>query len=252
VGAPAGHARDPGAVRLLSERCLVDPPVHHAGYLELLREMPFVMRKLDELPAEAREILCHHVRRSAEGMAQIVARCDDGGHLALATLQDLRDYCYIVAGIVGEMLTELFLLGRPQLAGVSEYLRQRAHLFGEGLQLVNILKDRDADAREGRVYVPSDTERAQVMALARADLRASSDYTLALQEQGAERGLVIFNALLVRLALGTLAAIRDQRPSGKLSRVEVYSIVSAVLRDVDNGHPVFPIAGSGADVPATA
>jgi farnesyl-diphosphate farnesyltransferase len=245
-------ARDPEGARLLSQRCLVDPPVQHAGYLDLLREMPFVLRKLDELPPDAREILCHHVKRSGTGMAQIVSRCDDGGHLSLTTLQDLRDYCYVVAGIVGEMLTELFLLGRPQLQGVSEYLRQRAHLFGEGLQLVNILKDSDSDAREGRIYLPSDTERAQVMALARADLRSSSDYALALQEQGAERGLVIFNALLVRLALGTLAALREQRPSGKLTRVEVYSIVSSVLRDVDNGQPVFPIAGSGADLPATA
>ena len=50
------------------------------------------------------------------------------------------------------------------------------------------------------------------MALARADLRAATEYTLALQEHGAERGLVAFNALLVRLALGTLAAIRDKRP----------------------------------------
>jgi farnesyl-diphosphate farnesyltransferase len=148
------------------------------------------------------------------------------------------------------MLTELFLLDRPQLAGVTEYLRERSHLFGEGLQLVNILKDSDADAREGRVYLPRDLDRAEVMALARADLRSASDYTLVLQAHGAERGLVTFNALLVRLALGTLAAIRDQRPGGKLSRVEVFSIVSAVLRDVDDGRPVFPVAGSGADVPA--
>jgi farnesyl-diphosphate farnesyltransferase len=245
-------APDPERARHLAEHCLADPPLQHVGYLELLREIPFVLRKYADLPEEPREILRHHVKRSAQGMAQIVGRCDDGGHVSLTTVQELRDYCYIVAGIVGEMLTELFLLNRPQLAGVSEYLRQRAHLFGEGLQLVNILKDRDADAREGRVYLPSEAERTQAMTLARADLRASSDYTLALQEQGAERGLVIFNALLVRLALGTLGAIRDQRPTGKLTRVEVYSIVSAVLRDVDTGRPVFPIAGSGADVPATA
>ena len=29
--------------------------------------------------------------------------------------KELRDYCYTVAGIVGEMLTELFLLQSPSL-----------------------------------------------------------------------------------------------------------------------------------------
>jgi farnesyl-diphosphate farnesyltransferase len=243
-------APDQDRARRLSERCLADPPLQHPGYLDLLREIPFVLRQLDELPERPRDILRTSVKRSAEGMAKFVASSGPEGHLVLASLEQLRDYCYVVAGIVGEMLTELFLLDRPQLAGVTEYLRERSHLFGEGLQLVNILKDRDADALEGRIYLPRDIDRAEVMTLARADLRSASDYTLALQGHGAERGLVTFNALLVRLALGTLAAIRDQRPGGKLTRVEVFSIVSGVLRDVDDGRPVFPITGSGADVPA--
>jgi farnesyl-diphosphate farnesyltransferase len=242
--------RDPDRARRLADRCLADPPLEHPGYLELLREIPFVLRKLDDLPDASRILLTTYVRRSGEGMSRIVSRTEADGTLELRTLQELRDYCYVVAGIVGEMLTELFLLNRPQLGGVAEYLRERSHLFGEALQLVNILKDADADAREGRAFLPAGVNRAEVMALARRDLRSASDYVLALQKHGAERGLVTFNALLVRLALGTLGAIREQRPGGKLSRAEVFSIVSAVLRDVDDGRPVFPVAGSGADVPA--
>jgi farnesyl-diphosphate farnesyltransferase len=243
---------DPDRARHLSEKCLADPPLEHPGYLELLREIPAVLRKLDDMPDRSRSLLRTHVRRSAEGMAEIVSRTGPDGTLTLSTLEELRAYCYVVAGIVGEMLTELFLLDRPQLAGLGPYLRERSHLFGEALQLVNILKDAQADAREGRVYLPPSVDQAEVVALARADLRASSEYTLALQSHGAERGLVAFNALIVRLALGTLAAIRDQRPGGKLSRPEVFAIVSAVLRDVDDGRPVLPVAGAGIDVPATA
>ena len=226
--------------------------MQHAGYLELLREMPFVLRKLDELPPDAREILCHHVKRSGEGMAQIVSRCDDGGRLSLTTLQDLRDYCYVVAGIVGEMLTELFLLGRPQLR-VSASTCASARIFSaRGCSWSTSSRTATPTRARGGSICPATPSARRSWRWRAPILRSSSDYALALQEQGAERGLVIFNALLVRLALGTLAALREQRPSGKLTRVEVYSIVSSVLRDVDNGQPVFPIAGSGADPPATA
>ena len=62
--------------------------------------------------------------------------------LRLSSIPELRDYCYVVAGIVGEMLTELFLLDRPAAGAASrDYLRERSQLFGEALQLVNILKD---------------------------------------------------------------------------------------------------------------
>jgi len=243
-------APDQDRARKLADRCLSDPPLEHPGYLELLREIPFVLRQLESLPDRPRHLLREHVRRSGAGMAAIVARTDARGGLNMTSVDELRDYCYFVAGIVGEMLTELFLLDRPQLAPIGDYLRERARLFGEALQLVNILKDSQADAREGRVYLPASVDRGEVMALARTDLRAASEYTLALQGQGAERGLVAFNALAIRLALGTLAAIRE-RPGSKLSRVEVFAIVSSVLRDVDEGRPVFPVAGSGADASAS-
>src|SRR5207244_10533269 len=103
-------------------------------------------------------------------MITVVSRAGADREIRLGSIAELRDYCYIVAGIVGEMLTELFLLGRPALAGGADYLRARSKQFGEGLQLVNILKDADVDAREGRIYIPAE-QQAEVMALARDDLR---------------------------------------------------------------------------------
>jgi farnesyl-diphosphate farnesyltransferase len=182
-------------------------------------------------------------------MAEVVSRSGNDGELQLEGMDELRQYCYVVAGVVGEMLTELFLLDRPSLAGVADFLRERSRLFGEGLQLVNILKDSAADESEGRVYV-SASERPQAMALAQADLLAASEYTLALQRQGAEHGLVAFNALLVRLALGTLAVLRDRGPGAKLSRVEVAGIIATVMGDVYSGRPVLPVADAELDLPA--
>jgi farnesyl-diphosphate farnesyltransferase len=145
---------DPVQARRFAARCADDPPVDHAGYMELLREIPFVLSCLHALPSPSRDILRAHVRRSAEGMIEVVARAGTDRVLRLSSIPELRDYCYVVAGIVGEMLTELFLLNHPRVAPARDFLRARSQLFGEALQLVNILKDAEVDAREGRIYFP--------------------------------------------------------------------------------------------------
>jgi len=170
-------------------------------------------------------------------MAGYVARTSDAGELALADLDDLQAYCYTVAGIVGELLTELFLLARPGLAPSAPALRQRSAAFGEGLQLVNILKDSAADAAEGRRYLPGGVERGVVLALARRDLAAAGEYVSELQRGGAERGLVAFSALPVHLAHATLDRIEAAGPGSKLTRPEVFAIVQHVHRTLDRSEP---------------
>jgi farnesyl-diphosphate farnesyltransferase len=214
------------------------PPIPHDGYLELLAASPVVFSAYAELSPAARQAIREHLRSTLAGMAAFVARCDDRGNLSLAGLDDLRAYCYAVAGIVGEMLTELFLLDVPALAPVAEPLRARARAFGEGLQLVNILKDSAADGREGRTYLPAGLPRATVLALARRDLEAAAEYTLLLQGAGAPRGLVAFNALPVLLARGSLSRVEERGPGAKLSREEVAAAVAAMERALDRGEPV--------------
>lgn len=236
---------DPRRAQHLAGRCLAAPPLDHAGYLELLGELPFVLARLGQLSEMSRHLIRAHVRRSAEGMIEVVSRAGPDRLLELSSIDELRHYCYVVAGIVGEMLTELYLLNRPTLAPAADDLRARAPRFGEGLQLVNILKDAQTDAREGRIYIPA-ARRAEVVGLAQADLVAASEYTLAVQRHGGERGLVAFDALLVRLAIGTLGAMRSGRPGGKLSRPEVFAIVASVFGDIDGGRPALPTAGGEA------
>lgn len=238
---------DPARARKFALECTAVPPVDHAGYLQLLGEIPFVLSQLERLSELSRHLIRAHVRRSAEGMMEVVSRAGPDRLLELSTIDELRRYCYVVAGIVGEMLTELYLLNRPSLTPAADYLRVRSRFFGEGLQLVNILKDAQTDAREGRIYIPA-ARRAEVEELAHADLISAGEYTLAVQRQGGERGLVAFDALLVRLAIGTLAAIRNRRPGGKLSRTEVFGIVASVFSDIDGGRPALSLAGTDAYV----
>jgi farnesyl-diphosphate farnesyltransferase len=223
--------------RQLASRWAVEMPVSHDGYRELLEETPQVLQEYASLRAEARGLIGRHTVRTATGMARYVAGTGDDGRLQLQTLQDLRDYCYVVAGIVGEMLTELFLLGRPTLRSIGPYLRERSRAFGEGLQLVNILKDSATDIREGRAYIPAAVQRAEVFDLARLDLEAASEYTLALQSSGAETGLVAFNALPVRLAWATLDRVERGGPGAKISRAEVWEIVAELQQALQSQRP---------------
>jgi farnesyl-diphosphate farnesyltransferase len=219
---PAAEARP------LAESWTREPPLAHAGYQELLAHTPFVLEQFQSLRPEARAVLRTHVARSAEGMAGFVQRIEPGGRLLLETVEDLRAYCYAVAGIVGEMLTELFLLGRPSLARVAKDLRARAAEFGEGLQLVNILKDARPDAAEGRTFLPSRAPLAEVFVLARKDLASAATYTDLLRQGGAESGLVAFNAFICKLATANLQILRDQGLGAKLTRVTVAKIAAEI------------------------
>ncbi len=213
------------------------PPTTHAGYLELLEKTPEVISSFMSLAPEAREVVGHHTIRTTEGMSSVVERTDPDGVLRLDTIEDVKEYCYIVAGIVGEMLTDLFLLERPHLEAIAEFLQDRAAQFGEGLQLVNILKDSAGDVVEGRDYLPTGVDRADFFGLARSDLIAASEYTLAIQEAGGPDGIVLFTGLPVELAWATLAKVEKKGPGAKISRPEVFAIHSRIHKAVRKGRP---------------
>src|SRR4029077_12999409 len=59
----------------------------------------------------------------------------------LANLGELASYCYFVAGVVGEMCTELFCQYCPDIAKHRDAMMRLAVSFGQGLQMTNILKD---------------------------------------------------------------------------------------------------------------
>jgi farnesyl-diphosphate farnesyltransferase len=226
--------REPAASQALADECAAEPPVTHEGYLELLAKTPYVLGAFAGVRAPARACIRRHVVRSAERMAGWVRRCDPAdGKLVLLTLDDLRDYCYSVAGIVGEMLTELYLLGRPELDPVAGELRASAAEFGEGLQLVNILKDAQRDEEEGRTYLPKLAKLEDVFALADGDLQAASRYVEILRGAGAEPGLVAFNASISKLAIANLEILRTRGLGAKLSRLDVARIQAEVMASVE-------------------
>ena len=212
-----------------------EPPSLEAGYRALTDELPAVLAALSGLSPRAQDIIVRHLLVTARGMAEGLEAA--GGELRLRSLAQLERYCYLVAGVVGEMLTELFVLATPRLSSARSTLEEHAQAFGEGLQLTNILKDATADAREQRHFIPDGLSLSSLFARARRDLAGAAEYVGALVRARAPQGVVAFTALPVRLALDTLAEVERRGAGAKISReqlAEAISEVQALLRGERN------------------
>jgi farnesyl-diphosphate farnesyltransferase len=140
---------------------------------------------------------------------------------------DLDDYCYYVAGVVGEMLTELFCDYSADIARHRPALNALAASFAQGLQMTNILKDVWEDRSRGACWLPQEVftrhgvdlsrlEResqaagfsagiSELVGVAHAHLRNALDYTLLIPAR--ERGIRRFCLWAIGLAVLTLRKI---------------------------------------------
>ncbi len=208
------------------------PACENQDYQELLEQLPLVFEMVCRLDEVVRVPIVTSVEKSIAGMKRFVASCPASG-VRLTSLDELRDYCHVVAGLVGEMLTEVFLARAPELEPARRALSRRARWFGEGLQLVNILKDSGDDEREGRRFIPRHIPRDEVFALARQDLQHASRYVAALRAAAAPPGFVAFTDLPLRLAWRTLECVADSGPGSKVTRAEVATILAHTLSDAE-------------------
>lgn len=145
----------------------------------------------------------------------------------LAGASDLDDYCYYVAGVVGEMLTELFCDYSPEIARHRAALTAKAASFAQGLQMTNILKDVWEDRSRGACWLPQEVftrhgvDLAEVssqpfdpsfgegyrelIGVAHAHLRNALEYTLLIPSK--EAGIRRFCLWAIGLAVLTLRKI---------------------------------------------
>ncbi len=233
--------RDRAACVRLRDQWLANPPIEHDGYMELLSLTPELLDALLALEPGAQDILIRHTVRTSDGMAKVVMQSDEQGRLKLHSVPELQDYCYIVAGIVGELLTELFLRDAPQLERERKALDATTRAFGEGLQLVNILKDSGDDAIDGRTYLPSSVSRGEILRLARTNLDAAQQYVAALERGQAPRGFLAFTGLSVMLARASLDRLEAAGAGAKVTREDVFTIFNRLDGALSRGEPVKPL-----------
>lgn len=227
-----------------------DAPWEHV----LLARAPLVLGAFSRMPAPARESVGACVREMCAGMAAFALRqhavATRGGAL-IATVDELDRYCWYVAGTVGVFLADRFI-AEGRVAG-DRAARMRAHCvsFGNGLQLVNILKDLADDARRGVSWLPEDllaregldaatfgapehreaARRAHAALFRKAlgHLEEALDYTLAIPR--ARRRLRLFCLWPLQMAVETLALLAENAGALaggariKLTRARVLAIV---------------------------
>jgi len=193
------------------------------------------------------------VRRCVEKMSQGMAEYQRSKTLdGLSTLVDLDRYCYFVAGIVGEMLTDLFCERCQELDSRRDEMMALAVSFGQGLQMTNILKDIWKDRESETCWLPrsvfhdlddglADAIRRQdsealsagideLVGIAHAHLHAALRYTQSIPKR--ETGIRRFCLWAIGMALLTLRRIHNN-PSYrdgdqvKISRRAVTATIAA-------------------------
>lgn len=150
----------------------------------------------------------------------------------LKNIAHLDSYCYHVAGVVGEMLTDLFCAYSPEISKHREKLYALAPSFGQGLQMTNILKDLWDDRKCGSCWLPRDVFQkhgydlsrlseyvyepafgrglAELIGITRAHLKNALTYTLMIPRH--ETGIRKFCLWAIGMAVCTLGNIK-KKPS---------------------------------------
>lgn len=131
---------------LLSEQTI---PAEHT----LCHLIPRVVAITHSFDTVQKEALINCVETMALGMPKFQVLDLSKG---LNTLTELDDYCYHVAGCVGEMLTKLFCHYSPEINQHRSQLLSLSVSFGQGLQMTNILKDIWDDAQRNVCWLPQD------------------------------------------------------------------------------------------------
>lgn len=118
---------------------------------ELVARVQQVVEVTRSFSPVQRQALIRCVSLMSDGMHRFQQQV---GLRGLSSQQRLDEYCYFVAGVVGEMLTDLFCDYSSLIARRRGRLMALAPSFGQGLQMTNILKDVRADRERGVCWLP--------------------------------------------------------------------------------------------------
>lgn len=219
AGHGSAHALATDVAQRLSSRTL-------ATERDLIVNMARVLHVTASLSPQQRAAIQRCVDLMCYGMPRFQSTTSLEG---LSRRSDLDEYCYYVAGVVGDMLTELFCEYSPDIARNRASLSSLAVSFAQGLQMTNILKDVWEDRSRGACWLPREVFTAHqvdlallspetagpgfdagmrdLVGVAHAHLRNALDYTLFIPST--ETGIRRFCLWAIGLAVLTLQKINN-------------------------------------------
>ena len=175
--------------------------------------LPSVTLRLGDWACRAPAAIAPRIWEGAAAMVDRMADWADVGW-AIQSPMDLDRYTFSVAGSVGILLCDLLAF----FEGV-QVDRSMAVLFGRGLQLVNILRNRTDDVRRGADFFPPGWGFDQVAGYAAECLASAEAYARTVSSHAFHA----MYAIPLKLAQATLEALR--RGEAKLSRAAVLALV---------------------------
>ena len=183
---------------------LINHPNHNEK--DLIENIPRVLRVLQSCDERQRHAVAKCVQIMSEGMSYFHIRQKQIG---LKDLQEFEKYCYVVAGVVGEMLTTLFALHSPAFAKAISGKESLAIAFGQALQMTNILKDSPEDQLRGVSWKPKGLGQTDLLVIAHQKLEDSLRYICCIPKS--ESGIRQFCFLAFGLAVMTLKQIAQRQ-----------------------------------------
>ena len=190
--------------------------------LDLIAHTPTVLRILHTCSSHDQEAVSRCVSIMSEGMSRFHGRQTEAG---LRDLSEFEDYCYVVAGVVGELLTSIFRHYSPQFSKNIQGHENLAIAFGQALQMTNILKDSPEDRARGVSWKPANLSQLDLLQIAYQKLSDSLTYILLIPKE--EVGMRRFCLLAFGLAVLTLDKLAagdhfERQEDIKLSRNTVW------------------------------
>ena len=169
----------------------------------LLERLPHLWASMQACDVTVQNLIADLMDHVLEGQIFDLVRFHEGA--GPLTADERERYTYLVAGSVGEFWHELCRLKLGDYNNDSpDVMKLRARRYGQALQLVNIIRDRNMDQALGRIYLPSDdVPRAALQA--RDWLSEGTEYCAALRS-GRLRYATLLPALLGFRTLNLCAA----------------------------------------------
>jgi farnesyl-diphosphate farnesyltransferase len=179
-------------------------------YKSLLPEVTLRMGDWTKLsPSSIKSKIYSITANMAQGMADWVSK-----GWRIKTEEDLDQYTFNVAGLVGLLLTELWMW-----YDATETDRNLSVAFGRGLQAVNMIRNREEDLSRGVDFFPDGWKLKEMFLYARRNLALADVYTKSIKPGPIHD----FCKIPLTLAYGTLDALSAGET--KLSRAAVTELV---------------------------